>query len=124
MPLHLVGDTLDAKRAHKLAQTGELVQLIRGVYIGRDDPADELVLRHSVRIARYLYPHAYLSSASAMLLGPSRDGRLFISGRRNQRTRLRSLEIVQNEAPAQPSTASAVVSDALGELRIEVSSAR
>src|SRR3977135_2447282 len=103
MALHLVGETIDAKRAHGRAQQGELVQLIRGVYLERADPADALVLRHAVRIAHYLYPQAYLSSASAVLLGPTRDGRLFLGGRRNQRTRLRSLEIVQNEAPAHPS---------------------
>ncbi len=72
----------------------------------------------------YLYPNAYLSSASAVLLAPTPDGRLFISGRRNQRTRLRTLEIIQNEAPAHPSTAIAVIGDDLGELRIAASSPR
>ncbi|TCU38490.1 hypothetical protein EV129_10493 [Rhizobium azibense] len=57
-----------------------------------------LVLRHAVRIARYLYPHAYLSAASAVLLGPTRDGRLFLSGRRIQRTRLRSTRPVPHLA--------------------------
>jgi serine/threonine-protein kinase HipA len=66
----------------------------------------------------------YLSSASAVLLAPTPDGRLFISGRRNQRTRLRTLEIVQNEAPPHPSTAVAMIGDDLGELRIDVSSPR
>jgi serine/threonine-protein kinase HipA len=77
-----------------------------------------------VRIAHYLYPNAYLSSASAVLLAATPDGRLFISGRRNQRTRLRTLEIVQNEAPPHPSTAIAMIGDDLGELRIDVSSPR
>jgi serine/threonine-protein kinase HipA len=58
------------------------------------------------------------------LLAPTPDRRLFLSGRRNKRTRLRALEIVQNEAPDHPSTAAAVIGDDLGELRIDVSSPR
>ncbi len=122
--LHLVGETIDAKRAHLRAQAGELTQLVRGVYVDATDDIEATVLGHAVRIARYLYPAAYLSSASANLLGPTPDGRLFISGRRNQRTRLRTLEIVQNEAPAHPSTVSVVVGDDMGELRVEASSPR
>jgi hypothetical protein len=38
------------------------------------------------------------SAASAALLGPTRDGRLFLSARRKQRTRIRALEIIQNLA--------------------------
>ena len=38
-------------------------------------------LSHAVCIAHDLYPKAYLSSASAALLAPIPDGRLFISGR-------------------------------------------
>jgi serine/threonine-protein kinase HipA len=124
MPIHLVGETIDAKRAHQRAQAGELIQLVRGVYVDHDGRAEAVILDHAVRIAHYLYPNAYLSSASAVLLAPTPDGRLFISGRRNQRTRLRTLEIVQNEAPAHPSTATAVIGDDLGELRIDVSSPR
>ena len=124
MTIHLVGETIDAKRAHQRAQAGELVQLMRGIYVDQGVDADSAILSHAVRIAHYLYPHAYLSSASAALLASTPDGRLFISGRRNQRTRLRSLEIVQNEAPPHPSTAAAVVGDDLGELRIDVSSPR
>lgn len=108
MAIHLVGETIDAKRAHQRTQAGELVQLMRGIYVARDVDADAVILGHAIRIAHYLYPAAYLSSASAALLAPTPDGRLFISGRRNQRTRLRSLEIVQNEAPPHPSTATAV----------------
>ena len=124
MALHLVGETIDAKRAHLQAQAGELIQLIRGVYVGQAGDIEATILDHAVRIAHYLYPAAYLSSASSVLLGPSPNGRLFISGRRNQRTRLRTLEIVQNEAPQHPSTAPAVIGDDLGELRIDVSSPR
>jgi serine/threonine-protein kinase HipA len=124
MAIHLVGETIDAKRAHQRAQAGELVQLVRGVYVDHDADAEAAILGHAVRIAHYLYPNAYLSSASAVLLAPTPDGRLFISGRRNQRTRLRTLEVVQNEAPAHPSTAIAVIGDDLGELRVDISSPR
>ena len=124
MTVYLVGETIDAKRAHQRAQAGELVQLVRGIYVDQDVDADTAIMGHAIRIAQYLYPNAYLSSASAVLLAPTPDGRLFISGKRNQRTRLRSLEIVQNEAPKHPSTASAVVGDDQGELRIHASSPR
>ncbi|MBX9813437.1 MAG: HipA domain-containing protein [Qipengyuania sp.] len=124
MAIHLVGETIDAKRAHHRAQAGELTQLVRGVYVDSDSDIETEILGHAVRVAHYLYPNAYLSSASAVLLGPAPDGRLFISGRRNQRTRLRTLEIIQNEAPPNPSTASAVIGDDLGELRVDVSSPR
>lgn len=124
MAIHLVGETIDAKRAHQRAQAGELVQLVRGIYVDPGAGADAAIMDHAIRIAHYLYPNAYLSSASAVLLAPTPDGRLFISGKRNQRTRLRSLEIVQNEAPKHPSTASAVVGDDQGELRIHASSPR
>jgi serine/threonine-protein kinase HipA len=122
--LHLVGETIDAKRAHLRAQGGELVQLVRGVYVDAAVDIEVTILGHAVRIAHYLYPAAYLSSASAALLGPTPDGRLFISGRRNQRTRLRALDIAQNEAPAHPSTVSAIIGDDMGELRVEASSPR
>jgi serine/threonine-protein kinase HipA len=122
--IHLVGETIDAKRAHQRAQSGELIPLVRGVYVDRDGDPEAAILGHAVRIAHYLYPNAYLSSASAVLLAPTPDGRLFISGRRNQRTRLRTLEIIQNEAPAHPSTAIAVIGDDLGELRVAASSPR
>ena len=85
---------------------------------------ETVILGYAVRISRYLYPRAYLSSASSFLLGPASDGRLFISGRRNHRTRLRALEIVQNTAPQNPSTAPAVIGDDLGELHVHVSSPR
>lgn len=124
MSIVLVGETVDRRRAHSRAATGELIQLVRGVYVTADSDVDAVVLAHAVRIAHYLYPNAYLSSASAVLLGPTPDGRLFISGRRNQRTRLRNLEIVQNEAPSHPATAPAIVGDDQGEFRIEVSSPR
>ncbi len=124
MSLHLVGEHLSKSRSHYLAETGKLVQLMRGVYIDADDDADAIVISHAVRIAHYLYPRAYLAAASAVLLGPTPDGRLFLSARRKQRTRIRALEIIQNEAPRKPSIAPAIVTDGLGELRINVASIR
>lgn len=124
MALHLVGETIDKTRSHYQAQTGKLVQLMRGIYVDAADDIDATVLKHAVRIAKYLYPNAYLSAASAILLGPTRDGRLFLSGRRSQRTRIRALEIVQNEAPKQPSIGTAVIDDGMGEFRVDVSSIR
>jgi serine/threonine-protein kinase HipA len=124
MALHLVGETIDKVRGHYLAETGKLVHLMRGVYADVGDDIDLTVLKHAIRIAKYLYPRAYLSAASAGLLGPSRDGRLFLSGRRNRRTRIRALEIVQNEVPKHPSLVTAVVDDGMGEFRIDVSSVR
>src|SRR5262245_14271873 len=122
MPLHLVGQTLDKTRSHYQAETGRLLQLMRGIYVDAGDDVDASVLKHAVRIALYLYPKTYLSAASAWLLGPTRDGRLFLSGRRGQRTRIRTLEIIQNRAPEHPSVASAVIDDGMGEFQANVSS--
>ena len=124
MAVFLVGENIDKTRSHYQAETGKLVQLMRGVYVDTGDDIDATVMKHAVRIARYLYPHAYLSAASAVLLGPTRDGRLFISGRRIQRTRLRALEIIQNAAPAHPSVAPATVDDGMGEFTVSVSAPR
>lgn len=124
MPIHLVGETIDKTRSHYLAQTGKLVQLMRGIYVDVDDDIDRTVMNHAVRIARYLYPRAFLSGASAVLLGTTPDGRLFLSGRRAQRTRLRSLEIIQNQAPEHPSVATAVIDDGMGEFQVDVSAIR
>jgi len=124
MALHLVGETLDRHRAHAAAQSGEFVQLYRGIYAEASDDVDTLVLDHGVRIAAYLYPKAYLSGASAARLAPSEDGRLFLTGRRNVRTRIRTLEIIQNQAPDQPSTIPVIVGDDMGELHLTASSQR
>jgi serine/threonine-protein kinase HipA len=97
---------------------------MRGIYVDADDDVDATVLKHAVRIAKYLYPKAYLSGASAILLGPTRDGRLFLSARRKQRTRIRALEIIQNEAPKDPSLGNAIVDDGMGEFHIAISSIR
>lgn len=124
MPLHLVGETLNKSRSHYRAGAGKLVQLMRGIYVDTGDDIEAMVLRHGVRIAHYLYPQAYLSGASAILLAPTRDGRLFLSARRKQRTRIRGLEIIQNEAPQHPSIANAIIDDGMGEFHIGVSSMR
>ena len=119
-----IGETLDKARGHYRAGTGKLTQLHRGIYVDAGDDIAATVLKHAVRIAKYLYPKAYLSAASAVTLGATRDGRLFLSGRRKQRTRIRALEIIQNEAPKHPSLGSAAVNDGMGEFRVDVSSIR
>lgn len=124
MGLHLVGETIDKTKSHYLGETGKLVQLMRGIYVDASDDIDQTVLAHAVRIARYLYPKTYLSGASAVLLGPTADGRLYITGARVQRTRIRALEIIQNKAPPRPSIASASVADSLGEFPVSVSTPR
>jgi serine/threonine-protein kinase HipA len=124
MPLHLVGETIEKSRAHYQAETGRLLQLMRGIYVDVDDDIDTTVLQHAVRIARYLYPRAYLAAASSVLLRPTDTGKLYISGPRIQRTRLRTLEIVQNRQPASPSLAKAIIDDGMGEFTVDVSSIR
>ena len=124
MPLYLVGENIDKMRGHRQAEAGKLVQLMRGIYVDADDDVDQTVRTHAVRIAKYLYPNAYLSAASAVLLGPMRDGRLFLTGRRVQRQRIRALEIIQNKAPDHPSVAQAAIGDDMGEFRVDVSSLR
>lgn len=99
---------------HRQAEAGKLVQLMCGIYVDADDDIDHTVRLHAVRIAKYLYPNAYLSAASAVILGPMHDGRLFLTGRRVQRQRIRTLEIIQNKAPDQPSIAQAAVGDDMG----------
>lgn len=124
MALHLVGETIEKSRAHYQAETAKLIQLMRGIYVDADDDIERTVLHHAIRIAKYLYPRAYLSAASAVLLRPTDSGKLYISGPRIQRTRIRSLEIIQNKAPDAPSLAKAVVDDGMGEFAVEVSSIR
>lgn len=124
MGLHLVGETIGKDRSHYQAEAGKLVQLMRGIYVDQGDDIDAIVLKHAVRIAKYLYPKAYLSAASAILLGPMRDGRLFLSSRRNQRTRIRALEIIQNQAPNRPSIETAIIDDGIGEFQVPISSFR
>nr|WP_313519635.1 type II toxin-antitoxin system HipA family toxin [Brevundimonas diminuta] len=122
--LHLVGETIDKHRAHAGAQSGDLISLYRGIYVDAGDAIDQMIIDHAVRIAVYLYPRAYLSGASAATLGPDANLRLFLSDRRNDRTRIRGLEIVRNQAPPRPSTVQVLVGDDLGELTLTASSPR
>jgi serine/threonine-protein kinase HipA len=124
MSLYLVGENIDKTRSHYLAETGRILQLMRGIYVDVHDDADAVVLSHAIRIARYLYPQTYLSAATAIALAPTRDGRIFLSGKRNLRTRIRALEIIQNVGPKTPSLAKAVVGDSFGEFHVEASSLR
>lgn len=48
MAIHLVGETIDAKRAHQRVQSGELVQLVRGIYVEQDVDANAAILSHAV----------------------------------------------------------------------------
>jgi serine/threonine-protein kinase HipA len=122
MALYLVGENIDKARSHYQAGNGKLIQIMRGIYIDVNDNAESTILKFAVRIAKYLYPHTYLSAASSVFLGPTPDGKLLISGGRNQRTRIRSLEIIQNVAPAYPSLADAIIDDGMGEFTVQVSS--
>lgn len=72
--LYLVGETIDARRAHQHAQAGELIQLVRGVCVDDQGSIEATILGHAVGIAHYLYPSAFLSSASAVLLAPTPSG--------------------------------------------------
>jgi len=116
--LHLVGETIDKHRARYGVETGRLVQIMRGIYVAAEDDADAVLFDHALRIAGYLYPNTYLCGASAERLAPTPDGRLFLSGRRNARTRLRNLEIVQTRAPDAPETESARTADPMGGLTV------
>jgi hypothetical protein len=58
------------------------------------------------------------------MLGPTPDGRLFLRGRRKQRTRIRSIEIISNETPKHPSIDSTVIDDGMGEFHLNVTSIR
>ena len=122
--LHLVGETIDKHRAQYNMETGKLVQIMRGIYIASEDDADAVLFDHALRIAAYLYPRTYLCGFSAERLAPTPDGRLFLSGRRNARTRLRTLEIVQTRAPDSPETETAQITDSIGDLKVRRSTLR
>ncbi len=122
--LYLVGETIEKAQAHYRAQKGDLIQLMRGIYVEASDNVDEIVLAHAVRIAKFLYPRAYLSSVSADLLHPTDSGKLYISGSRNNRVHLRALEIVQNRSSERPSVVTAIIEDPIGTFTANVSSVR
>ena len=122
--LQLVGENIDKHRASYGVEQGRLVPIMRGVLVEAGDDADAVILNHAIRIARYLYPQTYLSGYSAEKLSPTIDGRLFLSGKRGQRTRLRSLEIIQTRAPERPEIETATLSDSLGDISIQRATAR
>ncbi|TXN25133.1 HipA domain-containing protein [Methylobacterium sp. WL9] len=124
MALHLVGETIDRVSAHAAAEVGQLIGVYRSIYVDASDDINRTIIDHAVRIAAFLYPNAYLSGYSAANLAPTVDGRLFLTGRRNQRTRIRALEIIQNEAPQKPSTVPVMVGDDMGEIHLKASSPR
>ncbi|MDE0531994.1 MAG: hypothetical protein OXI01_11190 [Albidovulum sp.] len=122
--LHLVGETLDKHRAQYGTANGNLVRILRSNYVGAEAYADAVLFDHALRIVAYLYPNTYLCGASAENLAPTSDGHLFLSGRRNARTRLRSLEIVQTRAPDSPETETAQTADPMGGLSVRRSTLR
>ena len=116
--LYLVGESIDKHRAHCGVETGRLVQIVRGIYVASEDDVDAVLFDHALQIAFFLYPTTYLCGASAEQLAPTPDSRLFLSGRRNARTRLRNLEIVQTRAPCAPDTEPAKTADPMGDLTV------
>ena len=122
--LHLVGETIDKHRVQHGVETGRLVQIMRGIYVAAEDDADAMLFDHALRIAAYLYPNTYLCGSSAERLAPTPDRRLFLSGRRNARTRLRELEILQTRAPDAPETETVQITDPMGDLRVRRSTLR
>ena len=122
--LHLVGETIDKHRAQYGVETGRLVQIMRAIYVAKEDDADAVLFDHALRIAAYLYPNTHLCGASAEQLAPTPDRRLFLSGRRNARTRLRDLEIIQTRAPDAPETETVQTTDPMGDLTVRRSTLR
>ena len=100
MPLHLVGDTMDKSRSHYLAETGRLVQLMRGIYVDVADDVDQTLLAHAVRIGRYLYPKAYLSAASRGIPTPLTS---FVRHNHAIQDRILLVTVVGDEVPRTPS---------------------
>ncbi len=122
--LHLVGETIDKHRVHYGVETGRLVQIMRGIYVAAEDDADAVLFDHALRIAAYLYPNTCLCGFSAERLAPTPDRRLFLSGRRTARTRLRDLEIVQTRAPDAPEIETVRTADPMGDLGVRRSTLR
>ena len=124
MALYLVGENIDKARSHYQASTGKIIQLRRGIYVDSTDEIEEIIFHYAIRIAKYLYPRSYLSASTSIQLHPTADGKLFISGTRRHRTRIRNLEIIQNQSPPYPSVSTAIIKDDWGEFKVEVSSIR
>ncbi|MFN3912224.1 type II toxin-antitoxin system HipA family toxin [Hyphomonas sp.] len=122
--LYLVGENIDKHRANYGVEQGKLIPIMRAILVDADDDPDAVILSHAIRIARYLYPQTYLSGVSADKLAPTIDGRLFLAGKRGQRTRLRSLEIIQARAPERPETEPVTLGDGRGEISFRRATAR
>jgi serine/threonine-protein kinase HipA len=122
--IDLVKETIDAKRAYQFPQKDEFIPLFRGVCADHDGETEMAILGDAVRIAHYLYPNAYLSSASAVLLAPTPRWAPLHQWSPLPAHRVANPGIIQNEAPAHPSTAIAIIGDDLRELRIAASSPR
>ncbi|TIM68641.1 MAG: hypothetical protein E5Y52_08160 [Mesorhizobium sp.] len=56
MALHLVGENIDKTRSHYQAETGKLVQLMRGIYVDAGEDIEATILKHAVRIANTCIP--------------------------------------------------------------------
>lgn len=79
MMIHLVGETIDAKRAHQRALAGELVQIVRGIFpgLGGDRMAlklngkdDRLTRRDFMSLARTIgLPQSEAETAISELTG-------------------------------------------------------
>lgn len=124
MALFLVGINIDKHKAAYGESSGRLVQIMRGIYVDTSSDIDATILKHGFRIAKYLYKNARFIGYSAQKLAATPDGKIYISGARNSRVRLRSLEIIQTKTSASPSVQTAIIKDDLGEFTINTSSLR
>jgi serine/threonine-protein kinase HipA len=106
---------------HLRARAREVIPLVRGGYASEGADIDQTVMAHADRIAHYTCPTPILRQRAPSCWRRPRTG-VFSSGRRNQRTRSRTLETVQDQAAGYPSTAAVVIGGDLGELRLRVSS--
>ncbi len=88
MTLHFVGETIDKRRAHGLAQSGEHLSLVRGVYAEAAADVDHALLAHAVRSAHHLYPAALSILRQRPSARPTAEGQLFSAA--DDSVRLRS----------------------------------
>jgi hypothetical protein len=68
--------------------------------LSQDSPRTGYVVLDLMRVT---HARAFLEKPMEVSLGPTCEGRLYLSGRRNLRTRIRGLEVIQNVAPRKPS---------------------
>lgn len=122
MSLYLVGENIDKHAAAYGAETNKLVHITKGVYITNNENIESEILKHSFRIAKYIYKNAYFIGYSANELTPTREGKVYIGGAKNVRNRIRSLEIIQTKQNLSPSLQSAIIKDDIGEFSVKISS--